>query len=317
MLALREQAAARARLAIQNETQLAQQATDPNTIAVLPLDVAGDTSYQALSRGLAQILTSDLALIQRFRLVERLQLTELLDELNLSQGARVDPSTAARVGRLVQAGRMVHGLAAIPAEGDARLEASVVQSTGEVTPSEAVTGRFRDLLRMEKDLVVALSARLGYTLSEAERGVILENGTQNLTAFLAYSRGLLAEDLGDFSRAAAYFSQAVQADPGFQQARESYQASASADAAQQASTGEVATAVAEEPAPEPEPPADPVTSAVTSVVADVAPNTSEKTAPTSTPEAAPPVNNTPIANPAPIRPPPNVTGTIRIVFRLP
>lgn len=320
-LAFRAQATRRARLAIQNETQLAQQAADPNTIAVLPLEVSGDTSYQALSRGLAQIITSDLALIQRFRLVERLQLAELMDELSLAQGGRVDVSTAARVGRLVQAGRMVNGLVAIPPEGDTRLEANVVLPTGEVATPEAVTGRFRDLLRIEKDLVVALSARLGYTLSEAERRTILENGTQNLTAFLAYSRGLVSEDLGDFSQAAAYFSQAVQADPGFQQARESFQASASADAAQQATAGEVTT-LAAEPAAEPEEPAaTAVDNAVTTSLQDVAANQSEKNAPATPQQTTPPTTNVPATSP-PSTPtglgtPTTSTGTIRIVFRLP
>ena len=316
-LAFRAQATRRARLAIQNETQLAQQAADPNTIAVLPLEVSGDTSYQALSRGLAQIITSDLALIQRFRLVERLQLAELMDEMSLAQGGRVDVSTAARVGRLVQAGRMVNGLVAIPPEGDTRLEASVVLPTGEVAAPEAVTGRFRDLLRIEKDLVVALSARLGYTLSEAERRTILENGTQNLTAFLAYSRGLVSEDLGDYSLAAAYFSQAVQADPGFQQARESFQASASADAAQQATAGEVTTVAAQEP-PAPEPPADVVAAAVTTSVADVAATQAEKNTPSTAQQPSPPPTTAPIADP-PKTPgiTPTSTGTIRIVFRLP
>lgn len=319
LLAFRALASQRARLAIQNELQLAQQAADINTIAVLPLEVAGDTSYLALSRGLAQILTSDLGLIERFRLVERLQMAELMGELNLAQGSRVDPTTAARVGRLVQAGRMVQGLVAIPPQGDMRLEANVVLPTGEVAAPASVTGRFRDLLRIEKDLVVTLSERLGYVLSEAERRVILENGTQNLTAFLAYSRGLVAEDAGDFSRAAAYFSQAVQADPGFQQARESFQASATADAAQEASAGEVTTVVAQEPTPEPPPAEVAVSNAVNTTVTDVAATQVEKAAPAQ--QQSTPANNTPASTP-PSTPtglgtPTSATGTIRIVFRLP
>jgi len=321
MLAFRQQVAQRARLALQNEAQLAQQTADPNTIAVLPLEVAGDTTYQALSRGLAQVLTSDLGLIQQFRMVERLQMSELMDELNLAQGGRVDPSTAVRMGRLVQAGRMVQGLATIPPEGEVRLEASVVLPTGEVSAPEGVTGRFRDLLRIEKDLVVGLSARLGYVLSEAERRMILENGTQNLTAFLAYSRGVLAEDLGDFSQAAAYFSQAVQADPGFQQARDSYQASASAGVAQSASAGQVTTVVAQQPPPPAPPTTDVVTNAVSSTVGDVAATQAEATAPTSQQQSTQQAAQTTTSAPPPTTvakgTPTTSTGTIRIVFRLP
>ena len=315
-LTLRAYSNQQARLALQNEAQLSTQPADPNTIAVLPLTISStDTAYQALGRGLAQMITSDLSLIQRFRLVERLQLGALLDELRLGQTERVDPSTVARVGRLVQASRMVQGLATIPPEGEVRLEASVVQGTGEVSAPEAVTGRFRDLLRLEKDLIVALSARLGYQLSEAERRMILENGTQNLTAFLAYSNGLLAEDAGDYQRAAAYFSDAVRADPGFQAAQEQYQAAAVTEAVQQVTEGQVATVAATS---EPSPAAEPVTNTLSNTVADVAATKAEQTA---APTPGPQPVNTPAATPPPtpnaLGTPQTSTGTIRIVFRLP
>lgn len=326
MLAFRAYSTQLARLALQNEAQLAQQPGDPNTIAVLPLTVAGDTAqYGALGRGLAQIIMSDLALIRRFRLVERLQLNALLEELQLAQVGRVDPATAARVGRLIQAGRLVQGLAAIPPEGEVRLEANVVLPSGEVVGPEAVSGRFRDLLRLEKDLVIQIAARLGYFVSEAERRLILENGTQNLAAFLAYSRGLVAEDLGDYQAAAQYFGQAVQADPGFQQAQQQHQVAASAAVAQQASPSQV-TQVAVQTPPPPAPAAEPVTSAASASTGDVAATQGEASTQTSTrqqeqPPPPPAVNNVPGFNPPPT--PTNkgtsatLTGLIVIVFRLP
>ncbi len=318
-MALRTYSNQRARQALQNEAQLSAQAADPNTVAVLPLTIAGDSSYQALSRGLAQIMTSDLALIQRFKMVERLQLAALLDEMQLGQTTRVDPSTAARVGRLMQAGRMVQGAATIPPQGEIRLEASVVQSSGEVSAPGAATGRFRDLLRLEKTLIVDLSARLGYQLSEAERRRVLENGTQNLTAFLAYSRGLIAEDAGDFQRAAAYFSEAVQTDPGFQAAKEQYQAASVASQVQEATSGQVTTVAS---APPPPPPVqEPVASQLNETVLNTASTQSEQNAAgtsqqagqqsTDTPSAAPPATITIKGTPQ------TSTGTIRIVFRLP
>jgi tetratricopeptide (TPR) repeat protein len=107
MFARRSGATQQARAAIANEQQLDGQPTDPRSVAVLPLTIVGDSMYQPLSRGLAQMITSDLGLLQQFRLLERLQLGAILDEIQFSQGDRVDPSTAARVGRLMRAGRMV------------------------------------------------------------------------------------------------------------------------------------------------------------------------------------------------------------------
>ena len=228
LLARRDQATASARAAMRREQELAQQPGDPQTVAVLPVEIVGDSSYQPLSRGLAQMMISDLALLQRFRMVERVQIGAVMDELKFSQNARVDPSSAARVGRLVQAGRMVQSSATIPKSGPVRIQANLVQRSGEVANGGQVNGTMRGLLTMEKELIVQLASGLGYQLAEAERRRILENGTQNLQAFLSYSRGLLAEDAGDFSRAALYYGEAVQADPQFQAARDQQQANAAA-----------------------------------------------------------------------------------------
>lgn len=314
LIAYRTQATARARYAVQHESTLAATPPDPQTVAVLPLTIAGDSAYQPLSRGLAQILTSDLALLRRFRMVERLELHALLDEMHLGQTGRVDPQTVAHVGHLVEAGRMVQGLANIANQANTRLEASVVLSSGEVTTPAVATGRFRDLLKMEKDVVVGIASRLGYTLSEAERKAILENGTQDLTAFLAYSRGLVAEDAGDYSAASLYFGQAVQADPKFSAAKTSYQASKTVPAVQQASAGQVTT-VAQEQVPAPEPPAE--TTALDNVTREVAPLMVEQLAPSTPP--AQEVVTTPATNPPPpsTTPSQTVTGTILIIFRLP
>ncbi len=320
MLARRDRSMALARQALAREQELTTQPADENAIAVLPVTISGDSTYAPLGRGLAEMLISDLALLERFRMVERLQIGALLQEMQLSQTGRVDPTTAARVGRLARAGRMVQGLANIPDEGDVLLEASVVQADGQVTGPTSATGRIRDLLRLEKELVVGISLRLGYQLSLAERQLILENGTDNLTAFLSYSRGLLAEDLGDFSTAALHFSNAVQADPGFDLARTQYEASAAAPAVESASANQVTT-VSQTTVTEPAMgPADAVLSAVTSVVVDIASTQGEQNT-SGGQTASQSSTSTNIATPSPT---PTATGTsttvtgvVRIVFKLP
>lgn len=325
MLALRARANALARAALAREAELTQLPADPQTIAVLPIEIAGDTSYQPLARGLAQMIISDLDLIQRFRMLERLRVGALLEELQLGQTRRVDPSSAARVGRLLQAGRMVQGLAVIPEEGETRLEASVVLASGEVTPTEPAVGEFRELMRLEKEIVVSIAQRLGYVLSDAERQLILENGTQDLTAFLAYSRGLEAEDLGDYQAAAQYFSRAVQADPAFQQAREQYRAAAVATDVQAAQPGQVttvATATAEAPAPGPGD-ITPTDQALNSTVTDVASTTAEAATggtgeeDTTGSDATTSSTSDPTSQQTTTNPTSTATGFFAILFRLP
>ncbi len=238
-LALRAQATQTAKLALARESTLTTLPPEPSTVAVLPLTIAGDSSLQPLSRGLAELITSDLALVRSLRLLERMQIGSLVDELRSSQSARVDSTTAARVGRLLRAERMVQGVATITENGPVRMSASVVRGNGEVRAGGGggaqVTGTFKRLLDLEKELVLGLATQLGIQLTAAERQRILRQGPKNLAAFLAYSQGLEAMDRGDYQAAAAAFSAAVRSDPSFAAAREQHQAAVAAPVVQAAS----------------------------------------------------------------------------------
>jgi TolB-like protein len=242
LLALRTQATQTAKQALARESTLTAQPPQPSTIAILPLAIAGDSSLQPLSRGLAELLTSDLAQVRSLRLLERVQIGALLDEMKLGQSGRADTSTTARVGRLLRAERMVQGVAAITQNGPVRMSATVVRNDGTVRSGAQANGTFKQLLDLEKQLVFGLATELGIQLTDAERQRILRQGPKNLAAFLAYSQGLEALDRGDYRSAAAAFAASVRADPSFQQAHEQQQAAAAAPAVQ-ASPGDVITVV--------------------------------------------------------------------------
>lgn len=241
-LALRRQATETAKLALARESTLTTLAPEPSTLVVLPVTIAGDSSFQPLSRGLAELLTSDLALVRSLRLLERVQIGALLDELKLGASSRADPGTAARVGRLLRAERMVQGVAAITENGPVQMSASVVRGDGNVRAGAQANGTFKQLLDLEKQLVFGIATQLGIQLTEAERQRILRQGPKNLAAFLAYSEGLEALDRGDYRAAAAAFSAAVRADPSFQQAQEQQQAAEAAPVVQ-ANPGDVVSVV--------------------------------------------------------------------------
>src|SRR6266571_224605 len=234
-LALRTQAEQTARQALASESTLTRLPPEPSTLAVLPVTISatrgGDSTFQPLSRGLAELMTSDLAMVRSLRLLERIQIGALVDELKLGQSQRGDPATAARVGRLLRAERMVQGVASITPDGPV-------------------------LLDLEKQLVFGVAGQLGIQLTEAERQSILRQGPRNLAAFLAYSQGLEALDRGDYRAAAAAFSASVRADPNFQAAQQHQQAAEAAPAAQGAGGGDVIALVnaAEQPPVPPEPP---------------------------------------------------------------
>jgi len=242
-LALRTQATQTARLAMSRESTLTTLAPEPATLAVLPVTIAGDSAFQPLSRGLAELITTDLALVRNLRLLERVQIGALLDEMRLGQTERADASTAARVGRLLRAERMVQGVASITENGPVRLSATVVRGDGTVRTGAQASGTFKQLLELEKQLVFSIAAQLGIQLTEAERQRILRQGPRNLTAFLAYSEGLEALDRGDYRTAARAFGAAYRADPGFQAAQQQQQAAEAAPLVQAGGTGSGADVV--------------------------------------------------------------------------
>jgi len=235
-IALQEHARSLVRSAVRDEEYLLP--ADPETLGVLPFVVDGDSIYQPLSVGLAHMLTTDLALLARFPLVERVQLGALMQELALSPEA-VDSSTAVRAGRLARASRLVLGTVSIPSERDTRLGGNVVLETGELVEPTLTEGELRELLELQKEYSARIAEALGYDLSEAERQRMLRNRPANLSALLAFSRGLMAEDLGDFEAAAAHYREAIAADPNYQEAQQRLRGAVGADVVSQASPGEV------------------------------------------------------------------------------
>ncbi|MGH7539050.1 MAG: CsgG/HfaB family protein [Gemmatimonadales bacterium] len=229
----RKELYANARAALARETELTRTAPDPNTVAVFPFRYTGqDSSLRPLERGLAALVVSDLSHVRSLRLVERERLQALLDEMQLAASGRVDPATGARSGHLVGAGQVVQGqFTEVPTAG-VRLDAAMVRAAD---AQVAATGTGRDqlslLFDLEKSVVFQLLRKMGVSLTPAESIAISERPTRDLQAFLLYSRGLEAQDRGDFRAAAASFRAAAARDPSFQAAAQQAQASEAAQSA--------------------------------------------------------------------------------------
>ena len=73
---------------------------------------------------------------------------------------------------------------------------------------------------LEKRIALGLFDELGVTLTVAERNAVEQRPTRSLAAFLAYSRGLTAEDDGRFDDASRFYRDALRIDPGFRAARQ-------------------------------------------------------------------------------------------------
>lgn len=217
----RAQLVADAKAAVAAENTVAGGAGPANTVAVLPLAYnGGDTTLASLGVGLADLMITDLSRSSQLTVVERGQIDALLDEVALSQNGAVDASTAVRSGRLARAGRLVRGAVTQLDQTSLRADAAVVDVATARTGGPVNTDFGLDaVLDAEKRIVLALFAEMGITLTPAERAAIDQRPTRSLTAFLAYSRGLRAEDAGRLDDAARFFGEAARIDPGFSAAR--------------------------------------------------------------------------------------------------
>src|SRR5207237_3900017 len=99
-------------------------------IAVLPFDNSGSygqeqENFEALAKGIAGMMISELAANPSARVVEREQIEKLVADQNLGASGKVTPETAARVGKLVGARYVITG-AFIDFYGDSRLAARLI-----------------------------------------------------------------------------------------------------------------------------------------------------------------------------------------------
>jgi TolB-like protein len=212
-----------ARRAIAQESALSTTPPAQNAIAVFPFRYVGsDPELAPLGRGLTHLMITDLGKLPRITLLERERVQALVEELALNESGRADPATGARSGRLLRAGRVIQGsLQDVVGKTDLRLDAAVVDATdASVVATGEASDQLQQLFALEKQVLFRLLDQMGMTLTPAERRALSERPTADLQAFLAFSRGLEAEDRGDFAAAEAGYSAAVARDPNFRQARE-------------------------------------------------------------------------------------------------
>jgi TolB-like protein len=217
----REELKLAARTAVQQEQQITAQPASRKTVAVLPLRFVGtDSTLQPLERGLAELMTTDLARSHELTVVERAKLQAVMDEMKLQASGQTDATSNVRAGRLIQAGSVVNGQIAQNAER-IRVDAAIVNtSTSQLAGGAQNENTLEQVFTIEKNIVLQLMDSLGVRLTTAERDSIDQRPTRSLQAFLAYSRGLAFEDQGRYDDASRSFQDASRIDPGFLQAQQ-------------------------------------------------------------------------------------------------
>lgn len=206
-----------ARAAIAGERAINAATFPAQSVAVAPMNVSvRDTSLAVLGVGLADLLITDLARARQLVVVERERMDAIIRELQLAAAGRVDSVTAPRVGKLVRARRIVVGNIVQLPNGQLQLSTRIADTqTSAVSPATENTAALDGIFDAEKALVFGLLNQMGVNLTPAERAQIEARPTRNISALLAYSRGVRADAQGDFAGAAGHYRNAASIDPGF------------------------------------------------------------------------------------------------------
>jgi tetratricopeptide (TPR) repeat protein len=209
-----------ASLAIRNEMTIDTDTIPDNTLAVVNFDGSDlPLELTSLALGLAEFTAVDLAKVTSLKVVDRIKINVILDELRISQSHYADANIAPRVGRLLGSRQLVVGKLTSTGPNAVRLDGAlvdVVDSTVQRSgTSEGTLNRFFDL---QKDFVFSIIDTLGLELTREERDAIEEVPTESFLAFMAYSNGLYYQRQGMFEAAERSFNNALQLDGAFNEA---------------------------------------------------------------------------------------------------
>jgi TolB-like protein len=205
------------RALLAQERQLSADSVAANAVAVFPLRYQGkNLEFAALSRGLADMLITDLSQVRRLEVIDRVRVQALLDEMTLGQSGLVDEATAAKFGRLVRAGKILRGAYEVSEQNRLKPDLAILDVQNQQFPAPMTrTDALKNLLLLEKELVFQTIAEMGIELTAIEREKIQRLPTQNFRAFLFYCTGLAQEDAGEFEQATKSYLKAAQLDPQF------------------------------------------------------------------------------------------------------
>lgn len=175
-----------------------------------------------LSKGIADMLITQLAGNPNIRVVERDQLERLLQEQNLSTGGRVDKETAVQVGKILGAHHMIFGGFITDPKGRMRLDARAVNvETSQIEHVESVPGKIDDLM----DLIDRLAGKMnsGMKLPDMPKGAREARSESAkkvpFQAVMLYSRAIAEQDKGNRTEAVTLFRASLDKFPEYEPAK--------------------------------------------------------------------------------------------------
>ncbi len=180
-----------------------------------------NASYAPLSKGMAEMLITELSQNNAVRVVERDRLQSLIEEQNLQNSDRVDKETAVKLGKTLGARHMLMGTFVIDPKKNMRIDVRAVNTeTSQIEYTESVTGPSDNLLQLVIQLGAKVNAGLKLpTLKVASATTPAAKSPNQFKALMAMSQAIEAEDKKDKTQAVSLYKQAIALNPDFDRAK--------------------------------------------------------------------------------------------------
>jgi len=219
-LLIREEAVEYAKQAANNEAALLRGPVADNTMAVTAFKNLGSENLGPLGKGMAAMLIHDLSQVPDLKIVERVKLQALLQEMNLGTSGLVDQETAPKVGKLLKAKHVTTGSLADLEKENLQITSVVVDAEHMASiGTQEAQGALKKFYDLEKEIACDIIEDLGHDC-EKMPGAFGKVHTKSLPALTSFSVGLDYLDQEQYDEAREAFQKALDEDPKFELAEE-------------------------------------------------------------------------------------------------
>lgn len=189
------------------------------SIAVIPFEnLSKVPEIEWIGSGIAETVATDLKKAKDLRVIERVQLKKVMEELKIKLLTENDTKSAAEAGKLAGADQVVIG--GFQRSGTKlRITARLVDvNSSEVLNTFKVTGEYGNLFELQDQIVARILENFGIPMSEKMKKDIEKAETKSLEAYEHYVRGrdyYLFFSAENYELALEEFKKALEIDNGY------------------------------------------------------------------------------------------------------
>ena len=196
----------------------------PQTMAILYFEnncLLDREKMQPLSKGLADMMYSEMVKIKGLKLVERNRIKSIIDEMNLQETGILEESSTQKIGKLLGEIVMMFGAFTKSDDDEIRIDVRIVRTeTGETLNAEEATGELSQFVTLLRSIAKNVAENLKVKLTSEEKDYLETEIEGNFDGYIAFAEAIALED---DSRYKEKSGNAAKAKEGYQKSLKLYQ----------------------------------------------------------------------------------------------